>query len=92
MSSGAEPKLRLVYFEHLESRFGIQASEMTIHRWMKLKKFPQNILIGGRKAWYEHEILEWLANLSRGKGIEPPPSRAKAKARDNHRANKAGAR
>ena len=81
MSSGAEPKLRLVYFEDLEPRFGIKLSEMTIWRKMKAKTFPKNILIGQRKAWYEHVILEWLANLPSGKGIEPPPSRAKAKAR-----------
>lgn len=75
VSGDAEPGLRLVFFEDLKPEFNIPDSEMTINRKMKADppKFPKNILWGQRKAWYRHQIVELLANLSTGKGRDPDP-------------------
>jgi predicted DNA-binding transcriptional regulator AlpA len=88
--SGNEPGgLRLVYFEDLEPRFGIKFSEMTIHRKMNADppQFPRNVLIGQRKAWYEHKIVELLKNLPTGKGRDPDPGN---KRKGRKRASKRG--
>jgi len=74
VSNGGEPKSdRLIYFKDLKPRKGIKLSEMSLWRMMKAGEFPQPVIVGKqRKAWFESEIDEWIANLPRGKGRRPP--------------------
>ena len=63
---------RLLYFEDLARLKNIKLSEMTLWRMMRDGKFPQNRLVGQRKAWLESEVDDWLATLPTGKGRTPP--------------------
>lgn len=79
MKGDLKPKQdRLLYFEDLAERKGIKMSPMSIWRAMRAKDhpFPQNRLIGQRKAWLESEIDAWLARLPAGKGRTPPRKEA----------------
>jgi predicted DNA-binding transcriptional regulator AlpA len=74
--------MRLIYFEDLEPMKGIKLKEMSLWRMMQAGEFPQCVIVGKqRKAWREHEVDAWIANLPTGKGREPTPSAKKVEAR-----------
>ena len=49
---------RLIGRRELRRRFPV--SDITIWRWMRAKRFPEPIRVGGRNYWRESEILDWV--------------------------------
>jgi prophage regulatory protein len=51
----------------------VRVSYPTLWSWMVAGEFPRSVKIGGKSAWYESEVEDWLANLTRSrlKGDEP---------------------
>jgi prophage regulatory protein len=57
---------RLLSFQELKSKKGINFSREHVRRLMKAHRFPKAIKLGdapnGRVAWSESEIDDWLAD------------------------------
>jgi prophage regulatory protein len=61
--SNPEFAASLIFKGELLDRIGVAFP--TIWRWMQDGKFPAGVQVGGRTAWYENEINEWLASRPR---------------------------
>jgi prophage regulatory protein len=61
---------RLILREELIDRVGV--SYVTVWNWMRAGTFPRSRGIGGRTAWIESEIADWIASrpIRRLKGDE----------------------
>jgi prophage regulatory protein len=59
----AKPELRLMTKGEMLERVGM--SYPTLWSKMRAGTFPRSVVIGGRVAWYAHEIDEWLHQLPR---------------------------
>ena len=59
------PNQRFIYKGELVEMIGVTFP--TIWKWMQNpdNDFPQPIEIGGRVAWFESEILQWMATRTR---------------------------
>jgi predicted DNA-binding transcriptional regulator AlpA len=55
------PPIRLIFRKELQRRVGL--SYPTIWRMMREDRFPPARVIGGRSAWFEHEVDQYLAKL-----------------------------
>jgi prophage regulatory protein len=53
--------VRLIYKAEVLDRVGL--SYTTIWNWMRQGRFPRSRAVGGRSAWFEHEIDDWLKDL-----------------------------
>lgn len=53
---------RLIPRSHL--RLLIPASDMTLWRWLRDKRFPQPIYIGTRRYWKQSAIDKWIDGLN----------------------------
>ena len=49
-----------------ELRGFISASDMTIWRWVRAKKFPPPVYIGTRRFWKSTDIERWLEGKQQG--------------------------
>jgi predicted DNA-binding transcriptional regulator AlpA len=58
---------KLVFFENLESTYGIDYSREHLWRLQRAGKFPLAVKLseGGRVAWLESELLAWIASRPR---------------------------
>jgi len=54
---------RLVFKPEVRARTGL--SDTTIWRKMREQTFPLSLDMGGRTAWYEDEIDDWMNSLPR---------------------------
>ncbi len=52
---------RLIYRPYLLRRIGL--SYPTVWRMMREGKFPRGRVVGGKTAWLESEIDNWIASL-----------------------------
>jgi prophage regulatory protein len=65
--------MRLVYKPELLDRVGLSYSTV----WNKMREgtFPRSRVVGGKSAWIEHEIEDWLRDLPirrlKGDIVEP---------------------
>jgi predicted DNA-binding transcriptional regulator AlpA len=61
-------ELQLIAAKQLRNLLG-GVSDMTIHRWMEAKKFPQPVVVGGkgRRFWRLKDVAVWQeSNLRKG--------------------------
>jgi predicted DNA-binding transcriptional regulator AlpA len=49
---------RLVYRQ--EVLYALGCSNTTLWRWIRERRFPEGFLVGGRRAWRESDITNWI--------------------------------
>ncbi len=64
---------RLIYKQELTKRVGL--SFPTIWKQMRDGKFPRGRVVGGKTAWLESEIDQWIATLPERRLKGDPPER-----------------
>ncbi len=64
---------RLIYRPYLLRRIGL--SYPTVWRMMREGKFPRGRVVGGKTAWLESEIDNWIAGLPVRRLKGDPPER-----------------
>lgn len=45
----------------------VPVSDATLARWIKAKRFPEPIVIGGHRYWPEASVAAWVARQGAGK-------------------------
>lgn len=69
------PADRLVFYEDLKPKYGIPYNRVHIYRLMRKGTtfFPISVRVteGGRAAWLESEIVDWIRNRPRAITIRP---------------------
>jgi prophage regulatory protein len=58
--AGNRPPLRFLSKPDVLERVGV--SYVSIWTWMRAGKFPRSVQIGGKVAWYQHEVEDWIAS------------------------------
>jgi predicted DNA-binding transcriptional regulator AlpA len=59
----AHKRRRLMFRKDLMEFF--KCSSPTIWNWMRLRNLPRPLVVEGRDAWWEHEILAWVESKPR---------------------------
>lgn len=54
--------VRVIPYEDLRPLKGINADKSTIWRWIRAKKWPKPIKLGGKNCWVESEVDRAIAH------------------------------
>ena len=73
---------RLIYRPELTKRVGL--SYPTIWKQMRNGTFPRGRVVGGKTAWLESEIDNWIAALPERRLKGDPPERDTSDLQTNH--------
>lgn len=60
-TTGSKKPIQLL--TRLEVIDRVKLTYPTILNWMRVGKFPRSRAVGGRVAWVESEIDDWITNL-----------------------------
>jgi prophage regulatory protein len=82
MIQGPQSQSRLIRLSEVTKLTGIARS--TIYKWMAGGTFPRPLKLSVRHvAWREHDILEWIADLSMSQGPNWPDNKPGLDSRRN---------
>ena len=81
MTDDPKPNERLIFRAELLAKVGLSYTSVWNH--MRSGTFPRSVVVGGRVAWLQSEIEDWIRKLPRQRLLGDPDPNTEEEGKNN---------